>query len=191
MKIYFSASVASIDKNRNNYEAIVTALESLGHSVISDHVLNKTKSEYESQSEKESLAIQRKMANWKKQAEMSVFEVSTPSFGIGQEINFALNNRKPVLALYTAESKPHILRDEGEELLFLLEYELKTLKDSLAEYIDYAKQQQDVRFNFFVSPEIQHYLDWLAKYKRTPRAVYLRELLERDMKENKDWKKQK
>lgn len=192
MKIYFSASISNIDKYRQNYEAIVRALEDLGHSVISDHVLKKqTKNDYETQSEKEALAMQRKMSNWKKQADMCVFEVSSPSLGIGQEIAFALSNKKQVLALHTSNTKPHILRDEGEDSLFLTEYNLNNLEDILDEYIDYAKEHADTRFNFFISPEIQIYLDWVAKYRRTPRAVYLRELLERDMKENKDWKKQK
>jgi len=81
---------------------------------------------------------------------------------------------------------------ERNERLIAIKYDVKSdLKKLLGEAIEYAAEKQDVRFNFFVSPEIQQYLDWVAKYKRTPRAVYLRELLERDMKENKDWKKQK
>lgn len=190
MKIYFSASI-SHDKYRNNYVAIVKELEDLGHNVISDHVLKKKKEDYEIQTDKEAIAIQRKMAQWKKQADLSVFEVSSPSLGIGQEIASALLYKKPVIALYIKGEKPHVLRDEGEELLFLVEYNVDSLKSELDEYIEYAKSQQDVRFNFFVSPEIQRYLDWVAKYKRKPRAVYLRELLERDILENKDWSKQK
>lgn len=192
MKIYFSASISNIGKFRNNYTAIVDALEKLGHNVIADHVIKKSaRSDYETQTEKEALAIQRKMASWKMQADMCVFEVSSPSLGVGQEIAFALANKKQVLALHVKDTKPHLLRDEGEDSLYIAEYELENLKHILEEYIDYAKENADTRFNFFISPEIQRYLDWVAKYKRTPRAVYLRELLERDMRESKDWKKQK
>ena len=192
MKIYFSASIAAINASRPNYVAIVKTLEKLGHNVIADHILKKkAKQDYENQSEKESLAVQRKMTAWKKQADMCVFEVSSPSLGIGQEIAFALSNKKQVITLYVQGIKPHLLRDEGEESLFLVEYSLDNLQEVLEEYIEYAKEHADTRFNFFISPEIQQYLDWVAKYRRTPRAVYLRELLEKDMRENKDWKKQK
>lgn len=192
MKIYFSASISHINHYRNNYIAIVKALEKLGHNVIAEHVLKKkTKSDYEKQSDQESLSIQRKMTAWKKQADMCVFEVSSPSLGIGQEIAFALSNKKQVIALHISGTKPHVLRDEGEESLFLVEYSLDKLEEILEEYIDYAKEHADTRFNFFISPEIQSYLDWVARYRRTPRAVYLRELLEKDIRENKDWKKQK
>lgn len=192
MKIYFSASISHINRYRNNYIAIVKALEKLGHNVIAEHVLKKkTKSDYEKQSDQESLSIQRKMTAWKKQADMCIFEVSSPSLGIGQEIAFALSNKKQVIALHTSGTKPHVLRDEGEESLFLVEYSLDKLEEILEEYIDYAKEHADSRFNFFISPEIQSYLDWIARYRRTPRAVYLRELLEKDIRENKDWKKQK
>lgn len=192
MRIYFSASIASIDAFRPNYVAIVKTLEKLGHNVIADHILKKkAKQDYEDQSEKESLAVQHKMTAWKKQADMCVFEVSSPSLGVGQEIASALSNKKQVIALHISGIKPHVLRDEGEESLFLVEYSPDKLEEILEEYIDYAKEHADTRFNFFISPEIQRYLDWVARYKRTPRAVYLRELLEKDMRENKEWKQQK
>lgn len=192
MKIYFSASISNIEKYRDNYAAIVDALEKLGNNVIADHVLKKkTKTDYEAQTEKEALAMQRKMANWKMQADLCVFEVSSPSLGIGQEIAFALANKKQVIALHVSGTYPHLLRNEGEDSLYLMEYDLGDIKRVLRECIEYAKENVDTRFNFFISPEIQHYLDWVAKYKRTPRAVYLRELLERDMRENKEWKQQR
>lgn len=192
MKIYFSASISNIDRFREYYTAIVDALEKLGHNVIADHVLKKrAKTDYEVQTEKEALAIQRKMANWKMQADLCVFEVSSPSLGIGQEIAFALANKKQVIALHVKETRPHLLRSEGEDSLYLTEYDLTDIRQVLREHIDYAKENADTRFNFFISPEIQRYLDWVAKYRRTPRAVYLRELLEKDMRENKEWRKQK
>ena len=36
-----------------------------------------------------------------------------------------------------------------------------------------------------LKPKIANYLDWIARKKRTPRAVYLRRLIEEDMKASK------
>jgi len=50
-----------------------------------------------------------------------------------------------------------------------------------------AKEQMDTRFNFFISPLHQTYLDWIAKHRKIPRSVYLRDLIERDMAQNKEF----
>jgi hypothetical protein len=47
----------------------------------------------------------------------------------------------------------------------------------------------DTRFNFFISPKIGNFLDWIAKKKKLPRAVYLRKLIEDDMDKNKEYSK--
>ena len=58
----------------------------------------------------------------------------------------------------------------------------------VASALDYVSSAQDVRFNFFISPTIGLYLDWISKNKRIPRAVYLRKLIEEEMRENKEYK---
>lgn len=188
MKIYFSASIKQMNSHyRTNYQNIVTVLEELGHKVISEHILSKTYTDYISQSEEESVAIHRKMTHWKKQADIAVFEVSNPSLGVGQEIAQALSATKPVICLYEEGSSPHILRDEGGEYLLLLSYRKDNVKAVVKDAIDYASEKQDTRFNFFISPKIANYLDWVSKEKRVPRAVYLRRLIEADMKKQTDF----
>jgi hypothetical protein len=54
----------------------------------------------------------------------------------------------------------------------------------LEKAIEYAINQQEVRF---ISPNIGRYLDWISKVKKIPRSVYLRALIERDMKENTEF----
>jgi hypothetical protein len=38
------------------------------------------------------------------------------------------------------------------------------------------------RFNFSVSPEIKAYLTWVQRTKHIPRSVYVRKLVEKQMK---------
>lgn len=188
MKIYFSASIKQMDEHyRDNYRKIVEILEQLGHKVIYSHIISKSYKQYRLQTEKEALEVQRKMTQWKKQADISVFEVSNPSLGVGQEITQALSINRPVICLYEEGNEPHVLRDEGGDLLLLLPYTSTNIKQVLLDALDYASEKQDTRFNFFISPQIGNYLDWVAKKRKLPRAVYLRRLIEEDMKANKEY----
>jgi hypothetical protein len=63
------------------------------------------------------------------------------------------------------------------------------MSDQAVVVFDYLSDTQDVRFNFFISPQIGNYLDWVSKNKRIPRAVYLRRLIEEDMKNNKEYER--
>ena len=175
------------DEDKNHYQKIVEILDEMGHKVIANHVLKKDKLTYRNQTEEESLENQRKLTKWKRQADLVVAEVSHPSLGVGQEIALSLAANKPVVALYLSGREPHILRDEGGDLLLIVPYSTDNIKRSLEDAIDYAAERQDTRFNFFVSPSIVNYLDNIARKERIPRAVYLRRLIEEDMKGNTEY----
>ena len=188
MKVYFTAAVSNVTVDiRNVYRRIVDILEKHGHIVISNHLENKNADEIKSQSEADALNMQKKMSKWKKQADLILVEASTPSFGVGQEIAEALVDNKQVVVLYKQGLKPHILLNQGQEALYFVEYNNDNLEKVLEEYIEYAKEHSDTRFNFFISPQIGTYLDWISRKKKLPRAVYLRRLIEDDMKLNKDY----
>jgi flagellar hook-associated protein FlgK len=188
MKIYFSSAMSNVTNDvRDSQDLIVSVLKELGHVVVVEHRIGKIGENLTEQSEDEALAAQRKMSKWKKQVDLMVVETSVPSFGVGQEISEALADNKQVVALYLKGSKPHLLQSGGKDQLYLAEYDVDNLKKVLGEYIEYARTRVDTRFNFFISPAIGSYLDWIAKNRRVPRAVYLRRLIEKDMKENKEY----
>lgn len=188
MKIYFTGAISSADEQvRKNYKKIIETLEKMGHVVITHFDPTKTGDMLRSQTEKESLAVQRRLSKWKKQADLVLVEGSTPSFGVGQEITEALMNNKQVIVMYLKGKRPHILASVGEDALYFAEYTMDELADVLHEHIEYAKSRSDTRFNFFISPEIGAYLDWVAQKRKVPRAVYLRRLIEEDMKQNPEY----
>lgn len=188
MKVYFTAAISSVtDDVRKIYARITDILEKHGHTVISNTLQVKSADQIKAQSEADALAVQKKMSKWKKQADLILVEASTPSFGVGQEIAEALTDNKQVVVLYKVGMKPHILLNQGQEALYFVEYSDANLEKVLEEYIEYAKEHSDTRFNFFISPQIGSYLDWISQKKKLPRAVYLRRLIEDDMKMNKDY----
>lgn len=190
MKIYFTAAITNIpSEHQESYKKIVKELEALGYKVTADHILDKTVEKLAKQSEEEAKTLYRKMMVWKHQSALIVVEGSYPSFGVGQEITYALSNKKPVIVLHLKGRKPHILTGLEAEYLYIVEYDQQNLKKTLLEYIDYAKETADTRYNFFISPEIDSFLDWVSKKRKLPRAVFLRQLIEEDMKNNKRYLK--
>ncbi len=190
MKIYFSVSLSQMDEQlRKNCKQIISQIENQGHTVFNKRILDKKPDTYQAQSEKEALKAQRELTRLKKLADAVLVEVSRQSLGIGQEIALALSINKPVIALYEKGHQPHVLRDEGKELLFLSPYTKESLQNVVQEAIEYAADHQDVRFNFFISPSIGNYLDWISKEKKIPRSVYLRNLIEQDMEDNEEFGK--
>jgi hypothetical protein len=117
-----------------------------------------------------------------------VCEASFPStISIGHEVSVALDKGKPIIALYQPKKEPGVLEGINSERFMLLEYTQKDLKEVLDYGMEGAVEQIDVRFNFFISPKISKYLDKVSKETKTPRAVYLRNLIEEDMDSNDEY----
>jgi nucleoside 2-deoxyribosyltransferase len=125
-----------------------------------------------------------------KASDIVVIEISYPSTAnVGHELTFALDLGKPVVCLYKEDRDPFFLMGLINDKLTIVSYSDRDLEEVLGSAIDYAQELQDTRFNFFISPQISNYLDWVAKKKKLPRAVYLRRLIEEDMKNNTDYEK--
>lgn len=189
MKIYFSAPLAGREELDKNYKAIVNVLKEWGHNVVADHVLKEDSAKLESVTDSYRFQYYKRMVKWISESDLIVAELSHPSGSIGHEVTIALEKDKPVIALYFKGRGPQILLGIKSDKLQIVKYDLDNLKIQLEKALSKSKGKMDIRFNFFVSPEINEYLDWISRVKRTPRAVYLRDLLEKDMAKTKDFKK--
>lgn len=191
MKITFVATIKGKQQYQSEYNAIVSILTSLGATVFHEHVTRYSQDDLDKMSDDDRVEFHDKIFHKIKDCDVVVAEGSSSSMGVGFLISSALELQKPTIFLFKGKKPTNILGflEENEKLIVLEYRDVGELKELLRNALDYASDKQDVRFNFFISPEIQRYLDWVAKYKRSPRAVYLRELLERDMRENKEWKK--
>lgn len=181
MYIYFTASLTGKAYYLKNYRLIIETIKKLGYELISERVLERNPEDVLKENPEEASHYHRAMVMKIKKAEVIIAELSYPSTGVGYEIAIALNEGKPVIGLYVRGKEPYILESSHLEKLQIVEYELDDLQRILEDAIADAKQQMDVRFNFFISPKIGAYLDWISRNKKTPRAVYLRKLIEEDM----------
>lgn len=189
MKIYFTASILQSKDFGAYYKRIVEALKKAGHTVQADHILKNDLSGIKTQSDNELKEYYKRAVKWITDAEVVVVEASFPStLNIGHEISLSLEKGKPVLILYKEGFSSLFLSGSDSERLLFVEYTETDLEEALISGIDFAKDQADTRFNFFISPGHATYLDWIAQHRRIPRSVYLRQLIKRDMEQSKDYK---
>jgi hypothetical protein len=183
MKIYFMSSPRGKKSFEKNYQAIFQSIESLGHTHVTDFIMDV---EVENFYLSDIKRFYRHTVDDLKKAEVCVFETSVPSLAVGHLISLAIEQGKPIIALYSGKNAPFFLSGLDDDKVQIIQYGSDNLKDELDQAINYAQEQMDTRFNFFISPQIGNYLDWVSKKKRIPRAVYLRRLIEEDMKKNND-----
>lgn len=123
------------------------------------------------------------------EAEAILIVAHMPGFHTGVMIASALQFQKPVVVLFRdgVVDIPEQLFGQGHELLQMLSYSTDSLKKVMSTALDYARDAADVRFNFFISPTINRYLDWIAKERKIPRSVFLRSLIEDSMNRDSEY----
>jgi len=184
MKAYFTASIAGKDHLIKNYNRIVDHLVKLNVEVIADHILNLTESQVNLQTKEQRLNFHDKLEKWITSSDFAVVEASFPSISVGYEIALALHSGKHVLVLYTQEYPPALMAFHKDEKLVCEKYTMNTVTDIIDDFISYVSATHDQRFTFFITSEIALYLEKIARREKLPKSVYLRKLIEKDMREN-------
>ncbi|MFA5025733.1 MAG: nucleoside 2-deoxyribosyltransferase [Candidatus Shapirobacteria bacterium] len=189
MKAYFSASVHGRSTYGEQYKRIVDTLKKLGYDVFAEHVMETDAEGIDRQSNQEIRDVYKNLITRIKKSDLVVAEVSTPSVSVGHEITEAINLNKPVILLHSdGGNRAMLLEGMLDAKVQNISYGKDNLIGLLEVAIEEAKKSIDVRFNFFVSPKILNYLDWIAQKRMIPRSVFLRNLIEREMKKDKEFK---
>lgn len=176
MKIFFAASIHGKHTFLPNYKVIIDAVSEYGHTVVADHLLNSDASD--------ETGYDVAIIDSIKKADVLFAEVSHPSTSVGYMISLAIQASKPVVVFYSGSEEPHLLKtlEKTNDKIQVIRYSaIDELKTEIPYVLDFAASAQDVRFNFFISPELSSYLDWVSRQNRTPRSVYLRQLIDNDM----------
>lgn len=189
MKVYFGTSPRIKKSYPKEVVEIYRLIEENGHSHTSDFVLKVDPDKFYSFSEKKLSQHHKETVKDIKEADICVFEASVHSLSVGYLVNLSLDLGKPVVVLVKEKVPPLVFQSIKSENLFFASYNRENLGKKLKSVLGRAAENTDVRFNFFVTPKILAYLDWLSKKKRLPRAVYLRNLIEKDIKYNKEYQK--
>lgn len=185
MKVFFNASFIGRKQFGRQYKRLRELLEEQGHEVVAAPVMDDELGKKMLDSPATASNYYEQVSGWIKRADVCVFETSFPTTLTGYEVALALNLSKPVVALHTKEAPGNRpLEIINDEKLQVVEYTEVNLNRVVETSLDYAGEQMDTRFNFFISPKIAAHLDDVSKSEKVPRAVYLRRLIEEDMERN-------
>jgi hypothetical protein len=190
VQVYFIASSRLVAKNKQIYERMYRTIGA-EHKMVSNKVWQWIKKGVADLSE---ATIETKKDNYQKtikainKSDIVVMEISGHSMSMGYILSQALEQNKPVVVLYKKGMEPIFVRGIVNSKLILAEYDQQNLEKVIREAIDRVKGLVDVRFNFFVSPRILNYLTWVSEKRRIPKAVFLRHLIEREMKKEREFK---
>lgn len=187
MKVYFGTSPRTKEKYPEVIE-IYGLISKLGYKQTSDWVKTVKADEFYKSTVKQMNDHHKKMIRSIKAADVCVFEVSSHSLSVGYLVNFALESGKTVVVMSQSQESLILFKTIKSDKLITVVYTKSDLKDKLEKALMEAASNSDVRFNFFVSPKILAYLDWIAKKRKIPRSVFLRGLIEKQMKKDKEFR---
>jgi hypothetical protein len=185
MKIYFTSSVRGKKEFGDNYQLIFQTIEQMGHTNLDQDFQGEDEDTFYQGTHASQVQLYKETMQKIKSADVVILEVSEHSLSMGYVMNQALDLGKSVIALYVKDHSPYFAAGIDNDKLQVLEYSTETLGTILESALDYAQETMDTRFNFFISPSLSHYLDWVSQTKKIPRSVYLRQLIEEDRERNK------
>lgn len=189
MKIFFIASIHGKEKFDTNYRKIVEFLRDAGYRTSAEHILNVTASELDSWDDSKDIAYHKKVLTGIKRSDFVVAELSYSSTSVGYLVSLAVESGKPTIAFYSGKEMPHLLTTLKQSRRFQVVHydDVNELKAEIPALVDYATEQMDTRFNFFISRKLDAYLNWISRKRRIPRAVYLRQLIRKEMRRNTEF----
>lgn len=190
MKIFLAASIYGKQNLEDSCKKIVDLVNKSGHTIMADHILNTTNEQMAQWKKSQDLEFHHYVMDGIKNADALFAEISHSSTSVGYLISLAAQAGKPVVCFYNGSQKPHLFStlEEANDKFVVAEYKsLNDLDKLVSEMIDFVHEGQDTRFNFFVTPKHINYLNWISKSRRIPRSVFLRRLIEKEMRDNEDF----
>ncbi len=183
MKVYFSTSASSIDKNIEDCRIIIATVKKLGHEVARDWVERayKLKTKGHRYSENESKKIYRDNLKALKESDVIILEATTHTFNTGYLASLAINLQKPLLILTKDSAQiTSFLMGETTTLKYVESYtdssDLKLIVSSFLN--ENANEARDVRFNMYIGRNISNFLKRESRAKGKSKAQIVREILE-------------
>lgn len=177
MKIFFAVSPRAIAEYKNEYRSIYETLRNLGHEHLNDIPINADPNTFYQLEEEEISKMYRELMGKIRQADVIVVDTTIHSLTMGYYIKAALDLEKPVIILYTKGNKPFFFSGIENDKLQIVEYSRENLTEMLKQALSYAEENLDVRFNLFLSPELNNYLKWAAQRFNTQRSNLVRNLI--------------
>lgn len=209
MKIYFSTSTINILKNKaHNKDKIEYILKILKQKSTAFSKRTMLSGHDESSQKLEKLGadffdyikgttedIYKENTQKIRAADVAIFESTYPAEGIGYEMGYAINQKKPVLILVDKTYKDflaEIIEGIPSNLKQLSFYKDKEDLDKIIQdFLKMAKGMIDTKFIMIISPEIDRYFEWAKGNRRMHKAQIVRDAVFKQMELDPEWNKVK
>jgi len=181
VKIYFTASAKYKDKRKKVYQRIVSYLQKESHEVF-EKVLSTHLPDVSRISAREIKAWHQKWSAYIRECDLVIFEGSYPStIHIGFELGLILAKGKPTVLLFQEGKDPTLISQIYSNRLVKSEYTEDNLEEVIAWCLEEVEKISHRRFTFYISPEIDEFLDRVSDKKTISRSKYIRALIEKEM----------
>lgn len=186
MKIFFAVSPRAIPSQKNEFTKIYQHIEKLGHVNVNDIPVAANPETFYDCSQEDIEAMYQDLMKKCKEADVLIIETTIHSLSMGYYIKLGLDLDKPVIILHKPGYKPFFFSGIKNELLQITEYTEHTIPDVIDECLAYAKNAFSIRFNMFLSPELNAYLKWASKETGTLRSSFFRSLLIQHLEQHEE-----
>lgn len=181
MKIMIIGSIREKLHYENSLRKIISILDKTNHEIIHEHITGHDQNDLDNMTEVEHKKFHEMIFDKIKVADLIISEATSQSWSVGYLLSYAVSHDKPIIIFYQKKiGKPNLFRSlmHSPESLYLVEYsKTSELEELLTEYLDYASNQVDARFNLMLPPKLNHYLAETAKKDNISKAQFLRFLL--------------
>jgi hypothetical protein len=166
MTLFYAASFLGKERYEKYYQMVLTAIKAAKVKLIAPDP-NCAREVYYDE-------VHRGM----EKADAAVVEISQEDFLLGREITLAVQNKKPVLALSVYEDFSAKITSP---YFFGAKYSERNIEEIIADFIHRAQNRQySVRFNLFLSPAQEMYLERAGRVSGLNKSEYLRMLIDKD-----------
>lgn len=174
-------SIRQKSQYQNSLSKIIAILKNTKHEIFHEHITGHDQIDLDEMTEDEHKKFHNIIFKKIKNADLIISEASSQSWSVGYLLSHAVSNEKPIVIFYQKKvGKPNLFRSlmNSSESLFLVEYNnISDLNKLVLEYVKYASNQTDNRFNLMLSPKLSSYLNEAAKKEKISKAQFLRKLL--------------
>ena len=186
MNIFLTAPLRGKSKYGEYYKKIYSILNAEGYKVEADHILDHDVHTVHAWDPEYRFDYYLSVIEKIKLCDVFIAELSISTINVVYEICIALELKKNTIVLYIGDQEPKFIDeiDLGltEERFQVIQYNSSNLKKRLNSAINYAKKSINQRFTLLLPTGILNYLEKVSKSQSIPRAVYIRQLIEKEMR---------
>ena len=191
MYVYLASSTERIISEKGVYKDILRILKDYGYVNTNQYLSSLVEEKPNPDSNLHSLHRVTKQRI--KKSALLICDISNPSITLGALIEYAVNENIPVLCLCDTKVKNHLptlVKYYDSKILTLIVCDEDSLEYELEKYLKNFKPSK-VKFNVFISPEVDSYMKWYSRKHLTSKSDFFRDMINDKITKDVEYKKNK